>query len=301
MKKIAVMISTYNGEKYLEEQLDSIVNQDYKNLIIYIRDDGSTDNTRKILEHYQSLDKRIQLEFGENIGYCQSFFYMLKKIEADYYAFCDQDDIWKREKLDVAVGDIENKQINHFDTPILWFSNIDLCDAEMKLITSDHIKKFYTFENSLFTCAAPGMAMVINKRARDKIISQDVSSIKEHDFWVYRVCSALGEIIYNEQSLVKYRRHGDNVSDYSYNFLQRYYLGIKRLFFTDIYKNTKKEIILFGELYKNDLSQEKRKIIELFSDYHLKARIAKVFFGKRLKDNLINEFLIRILLLFGGV
>ncbi|MCL2112635.1 MAG: glycosyltransferase family 2 protein [Streptococcaceae bacterium] len=300
-KKVAIIISTYNGEKYLEEQLDSIINQTYENLLIYIRDDGSSDNTRKILERYRSLDSRIQVEFAQNIGYCRSFFSMLEKVEADYYAFCDQDDIWKSTKISIAIKDIENKERGQGTFPVLWFSNIELCDAEMNLITLASIKKFYTFENSLFTCAAPGMAMVINKEARKKIISKNIDTIKEHDFWVYRVCSALGEIVYNKEALVKYRRHGNNVSDYSYNFLQRYYLGFKRLFLTDIYKNTKKEIILFSKLYRDNLSEEKKKTIELFSDYHLKARIRKTFFNKRLKDNPINEILIRVLLLFGGI
>ena len=296
--KIAVLLSTYNGEKFLKEQLDSILAQTYENFILYIRDDGSTDGTKSILQDYQQKDSRIELEFGENLGYSQSFFSMLRTVEADLYAFCDQDDVWMANKLEVAQSAFQDEK-----KPTLWFSNIEICDAQMNHIADGKKDRFYSFEHSLFTNVATGMSMVINAAARNLIVSHDFSEIKIHDFWAYRVCAAFGEVLYDPQPLVRYRRHGSNASDYSYNNLQRYILGLKRVFFTDIYKDTKKELIIFQTSYGNELSPEKKQTIDLFANYKLNllVRLRKVFFGKRLKDNWVNELIIRFLLLIGVI
>ena len=125
--KIAVLLSTFNGEKYLKEQIESILSQSHKDLILYIRDDGSSDNTKIILDNYASKDRRITIDYGRNIGYTRSFFEMLKVVEADAYAFCDQDDLWMSDKLERANRILEKTRV-----PTLWFSNVNICDENMK-------------------------------------------------------------------------------------------------------------------------------------------------------------------------
>lgn len=98
-ERITVILSAYNGEKYIQSQIDSILNQTYDNFILYIRDDGSTDGTRKILKQYSEKDSRVKVQYGENIGYVKSFFKMLSEVNSEYIAFSDQDDIWLPEKL----------------------------------------------------------------------------------------------------------------------------------------------------------------------------------------------------------
>ena len=103
-KEVVILISTYNGEKYLAEQLDSLLNQTYQNIKIFIRDDGSKDKTIDIIKEYQKKSEKIFLTEGKNIGFINSFFELLKlSNNADYYAYCDQDDVWMEDKIERAV------------------------------------------------------------------------------------------------------------------------------------------------------------------------------------------------------
>ena len=101
--KIAVLMSAYNGEKYISQQIDSVLTQTYPEVELYVRDDGSTDQTCRILEQYESEGK-LHLLKGQNKGFARSFFLLLRKApEAEYYAWCDQDDVWRSEKLERAI------------------------------------------------------------------------------------------------------------------------------------------------------------------------------------------------------
>ena len=100
MEKVDILLATYNGEKYIREQIDSILNQTYKEFRLLISDDGSTDGTRDILNEYKAKDDRIEIFMQEeNLGVVKNFEFLLKKVEAKYYMFSDQDDIWKDEKI----------------------------------------------------------------------------------------------------------------------------------------------------------------------------------------------------------
>ena len=116
--RVQVLLSTYNGQKYLKELMDSVLNQDFPNLEILVRDDGSTDKTLHILEKYSGL-KNVQILQGKNIGVVRSFFALLEASppDAEYIAFCDQDDVWKEDKVSRAVGILEKHGDN---TPIMY-------------------------------------------------------------------------------------------------------------------------------------------------------------------------------------
>ena len=104
-------MSTYNGEEFVAEQMDSILNQTYKNIEIIVRDDGSKDSTTKIIKEYQKKYKNIKLYEGENLGFIKSFFELLKLVEADYYAYADQDDIWIENKILIMIHCVNNVEI----------------------------------------------------------------------------------------------------------------------------------------------------------------------------------------------
>ena len=166
-KKVAVLISTYNGEKYLKEQLDSILNQTYQNIEIVIRDDGSNDSTRDIIREYQQKYANIELKEGTNIGFIKSFFKLLELANADYYAYCDQDDIWLENKIELAVN-----ALNQADNtkPNMVFGNSDYYDENMNFIGKGEEHKTFSFKNSLYECVAQGMTMTINDIAKQTII-----------------------------------------------------------------------------------------------------------------------------------
>ena len=124
-------MSTYNGEEFVAEQMDSILNQTYKNIEIVVRDDGSKDSTTKIIKEYQKKYKNIKLYEGENLGFIKSFFELLKLVEADYYAYADQDDIWIENKIELAVN-----SLNKLDDskPNMAFGNSDYYNENMQFI-----------------------------------------------------------------------------------------------------------------------------------------------------------------------
>ena len=99
-------MSTYNGEKFIREQLDSILAQTYKNIEIVVRDDGSKDNTVSIVKEYMQKNSNITLYEGENLGFIKSFFELLTLVEADYYSYADQDDVWMENKIELAVNSL---------------------------------------------------------------------------------------------------------------------------------------------------------------------------------------------------
>ena len=109
MEKVQILMSTYYGEKYLREQLDSIIKQTYPLINILIRDDGSSDGTLSILKEYAGKYDHVTYYEGENIGVIQSFLQLLKESDANvnYYAFADQDDVWLPEKIVRAVEKLE--------------------------------------------------------------------------------------------------------------------------------------------------------------------------------------------------
>ena len=115
---IDILLSTYNGERYLKEQLDSLLGQTYKEFRILIRDDCSNDNTRSILESYKNKnEEKINLFFEDNIGPKKSFLNLLKKSNSDYIMFCDQDDIWDQNKLQIMYDVIKTRN----NVPTLLF------------------------------------------------------------------------------------------------------------------------------------------------------------------------------------
>lgn len=292
-ERITVILSAYNGEKYIQSQIDSILNQTYDNFILYIRDDGSTDGTRKILKQYSEKDSRVKVQYGENIGYVKSFFKMLSEVNSEYIAFSDQDDIWLPEKLSVAQAALSQKNKS---VPLMWASNIYICDEKMNVISIGARKRMSNFSNSLFMCNTQGMTMIINNKAREKVVSNlPKQNIMYHDWWIYRVVSAFGEVIFDSDPYVKYRRHDKNESDISYNFVNKVTNMMNRLINSDMYIRTKKETQEFKIIFDSQLSQSNRDVLSLFAS--LKRKIQKVFYSGRLKNSVLDELVLRLFFL----
>src|ERR1041385_1952457 len=141
----AILLSTYNGELFFEEQLRSIFNQQYPHWKLFIRDDGSTDGTLAMIKKYQSQNPGkiifIQDNFG-NVGAKKSFSILLDQCDADYIAFADQDDIWKPEKLLLTMNEIKNAE-NKFGkgTPLLIHHDLEIANEKMEIISDS----FYSF------------------------------------------------------------------------------------------------------------------------------------------------------------
>lgn len=297
-KKFAVILSAYNGEKYIQEQLESILSQTYKNIEIVVRDDGSKDNTIQIVEQYINKGKNIRLIKGKNLGFVKSFFELLKLVEADYYAYCDQDDIWKKDKIERAYLGLSKLD----DTkPNLFFSNSDYYDMEMNFVAHGEKEKVYNFRNSLVECVTQGMAMCINKKARDMIVKNIPEKCTFHDQWTYMLCSAFGELYYDDKSLVKYRRHTKAVTAEGKSFIELQIWRIKKILFGNMLKTIKEQIKEFYKIYGEELKEEDKKIIKLFVNekYSFTNSIKKCFYPKRFRRKIVDEILLRIMFLCG--
>lgn len=299
-EKVAVLISTYNGEKYIEEQIDSILNQTYRDIEIYVRDDGSKDNTTKILEKYEKQNK-IKLVKGENKGFIRSFFELLTYCDdANYYAFCDQDDIWFKDKVERAISKIQEKSSK--DIPILYFADYDYYDGDMKFMAhSKSHKKGPSFRNSLVDCISLGINSVLNKKARDIIVKNIPENSCGHDWWAYMICSGLGDVIYDKKSTLKYRRHSKNVSAGGMSFFKFQIWRIKKFFINDYFNNVKKQLQEYETLYSESLSEENKKILKLFTNkkYSFKNQIKKIFYPKMFRQKFIDEMMLRTIFLIG--
>ena len=217
--KVACILAYYNGSKYIEDQLQSIINQNQESfdLSIFVSDDNSDENFPTL--NNLNIDKNIDLKIlyrnsNCNLGYAKNFIYSLNLIESkfDFYCFSDQDDIWLSNKLEKAISSIENFST---DKPILYGGRTTYYDAECsrKIGNSSLFKKKPSFKNALIQNIAGGNTMVFNNKAKNIIIKSITKNfeILFHDWWCYQIISGVGGIIYYDKlSFLKYRQHGQN-------------------------------------------------------------------------------------------
>ena len=274
MENVCVLMSTYNGEKFLEEQLESILNQkgEFK-LEILIRDDGSSDNTISILKKYQSEEK-IKFNAGKNLKPARSFVELLKNApDSDFYAFSDQDDFWMENKIENALKKMKEQE----NELIVYFSNVKLVDKELNILEHQNKIKKNTLAASFISSPAIGCTMVINRKMREKILEKDFSEREfgMHDSWIYRVGLSIdAAVIYDENSYIKYRQHENNV------------IGVKKN--KNIF-NVLTEIVKKRKKYKSYIA---KNILDLYGDeVTIKNRrilnnLSKLSNSNKLKDKM---------------
>lgn len=211
MSKIVVVMSTYNGEQYLQEQIDSIIGQQGCEVSLLVRDDGSSDNTIHILREYERQGKLKCIQ-GENKRPARSFLTALMQAEdADYYAFADQDDIWEAEKLKNAVEWLDRENVN---TPNLYCCNLTPVDSNGRIIQDKLLPEKIVTDYQEVLIRSPhifGCTMVFNRAMRDYILQRPLPQYAlMHDMWLVLIASALGVIVYNDKPYIRYRQHGHN-------------------------------------------------------------------------------------------
>ena len=220
-RKVQILLATYNGEFFLREQLDSIVNQEYKYWELLAHDDGSIDNTIQILNEYKKYyPKKIRLLIDQKIfsSASKNFFHLIehRSKEANLYCLCDQDDIWHKNKLKIVV---EKYNSQDEKTPLLIHSDLSLIDYKGKLLEKSHNKlikfqkNFMTKETTLYYNPVPGCAMTINSALADRI--SYCKYMVMHDWWILLYAAHSNtNILYIKLPLVKYRQHSKNVLGY---------------------------------------------------------------------------------------
>lgn len=218
---IAVLLATYNGEKFIREQLDSLLSQSFTDWTLYIRDDQSTDNTIPIINEYcKKSDKIVLIENdGEKLGAMNNFLRLLSIIDSPYYMFMDEDDVWMCDKIDISYHALKNEECSNKDIPLLVHTNLMVVNKELDVITesfwdSIHFDphKFHNIHYLSMMGYITGATMLFNKKAKEISFPVNPHAFM-HDWWVgISVYRHGGKVISIKKTLMLYRKHGDNVT-----------------------------------------------------------------------------------------
>ncbi len=233
---IAILMSAYNGADYIREQIESLLAQSCQDFVVYIRVDGSADGTSEIVDEYASKypDKIKHVDVdGENLGCGQSFMWLLEHAEANFYMYCDQDDVWLPTKVEETLAKMKEHDVSgHQDVPCVVFTDAVIVDAQMNTLFDSLWKSNHrnpkdaqdVYRYAIYRQAALGCTMMFNNEARRLALkSKQFPDRKQgqHDRLIVLLCAKLGEVDYVNKSLIKYRQHDKNVSSYMKKTLNR--------------------------------------------------------------------------------
>lgn len=294
-KKVQILLSTYNGEQFLKEQLDSILRQDYPYISILIRDDGSIDNTINIIQEYCNKYKNIKYYQGKNVGVVGSFFDLIDMIdrECEYIAFCDQDDIWLPNKISRAVEILEC-----MSTEVkLYCSNFFLIDKNKHLYKKQKLQgKNPSFENAIIENICTGCTAVVSIKLIDYLKNIEYKKIIMHDWWFYLVATCFGEAYFDKKPQILYRQHENNIIGASNNFVLK---NIKRI---KIFKKNElhNQVSYFYKCYIDIIQDEYKRSIELFLNYktNLNNKLQLLLSKSIKRQNKIDNIIFKVLFLF---
>lgn len=278
MSTVAIVMATYNGEKYIAEQIDSILSSSYQDFELFIYDDGSKDETISILRTYEALnpDKVHVFLNDKNLGLVQNFLVALSKTTMDYVMFCDQDDVWRKNKIGITLKRMRNMEAQYGkDKPYAVFTDASIVDQDLKelhpsFFESNHLNPCKTdlshllMENKLIGCT-----VMVNASLRKILQSNRLpQKAKFHDGWIALIASSFGRIGFVKESTILYRQHGGNIvggadfTTYIKNRIQS--LHQQKEAILSLERQAEEFVLLYGE----QLSVEKRMIIQTFATLH---------------------------------
>lgn len=295
---VEILLATYNGEKYLRKQLDSLLDQTYKDIRIIIRDDNSKDNTVTIVKEYiKKYPEKIFL-VSDDIkcgGAAKNFFQLLKYATEDYVMFCDQDDYWKPNKVEITLNAMQKSEKKYGKCiPIIVYTNYQVVDGELEPLEIDYRKLAvyrddFTFRKLLVQSYVTGCLMMLNKEVYSNVGIYD-EDIPMHDWWCALYAGCFGKIVHVPETTMQYRQHGDNVvgavdvTSFAYTW--------KRLFKTDT-KSTVESYYKQADVFRRRFmpcmeGMENKEILENFLDIpnHCKlVRMYKLVKGRYFKSD----------------
>ncbi|MEE3392706.1 MAG: glycosyltransferase [Lachnospiraceae bacterium] len=323
---VSVLLSACNGEKYLKDQVDSIFSQTYKNIILYVRDDGSTDGTWELLNKLQKKygSDRMNIIKGKNKGFGKSFMELLKYAdEGDYWAFSDQDDVWFPEKIERGVKWLtaeesryaENSQLDGTFysreqngnlskckfVPLMYHSAFKNVDESLNPLNDYLPPKYrYDFRRSITDCLHMGFSDIINKDLRSMMLEGDPKILTTHDHWAEMLVMEFGKVYFDPHISCLHRRLNSSISGLSMKNRIRWLIGAMKGDYD--FKSCVHE---FKIHFYDKMKQEDRKFIWMFSikrgHYNIAKQFAKAFYPKRWRPSLSSELVMRTLMLIGKI
>ena len=283
---VYVVMSSYNGEKYIRQQIDSILSQEGVKVKLVIRDDGSSDGTRTILDTYKE-NESIDIWLGENIGYSKSFLALIHSVDesAEYIAISDQDDIWDKDKLKCALETIKKADQS---LPILYSCGRRLLiNGEIKQVSSNYIE--YGFNGFTNGYALQGCSMVINKplkRLVDLYTYQYMPCI--YDALIMQICKYNSGIVLCDKSPhFTYRIHNNN----SVGINSGVFGEIKKLISREYMPHTDEMCMQLLETYTDGIDPENQRICRELSNYKkgIRNKLSIIFDGGILRGSCVRK------------
>lgn len=253
-QSILILLSTYNGEKYIEQQIESIMKQNVDaKILLRIRDDGSKDNTCKIIDKIiKKYPNEIELIMGENKGYNASFFELINSAHGyDYYSISDQDDVWMKDKLQIALNFLNEEKSC---LPLLYASTSFLTEDDLiPYATTRKRKREFSIYNTIIQNICPGHTQVFNNELLKLIQgSIDTKRIYVYDSWICNIAQLYGKIVFDNESHTYYRQHRSNQLGYGKGLLGQIIMSTKHAIKGDGWKY-REQIAYFSEKNKNKL------------------------------------------------
>lgn len=251
---IAILLCIYNGERYLNEQIDSLLEQTYGDFKIYVHDDGSTDKSVDIVKSYMQVHPcKIEIvdDPQKHRGAGASFMWMLQRVESDYYMFCDQDDKWLPDKVKDTYARMQEVESQHPDVPVLIHTDLSVCDGSLNVVHPS----FWQYQNFKvdvskkkqfigFGNIVTGCTVMVNRKVREIAYPFDESYI--HDYWLALCVAKYGYVDNLKQQTMLYRQHGDNVAGAGRQY-HKSRVGIKGFFrYLSVERKRVKKVAGFG-------------------------------------------------------
>lgn len=277
--KLAVLLSTYNGERYLKEQLYSLKNQTNKHFIIVARDDNSGDNSVKLIKNLGIDVLPSTINLGAKISFSELLTYANKNLNSDYIIFADQDDVWDENKIEKTSHKMQElESIYGRDMPLLVHSDLTVTDEKLDIIAPS----FWKYQNInpnkqklsdfLVDNNVTGCTMMINRALAERVKSIPQEAIM-HDWWIAMVASALGKIAYIDEPLMLYRQHGKNDTGAKKYGVQYF---IRKFFTKPSFKKYIEQSKAFLDLYGYELDEYHKSMLEEFSIFDRLNKLQKL-------------------------
>ncbi|MDC7953518.1 glycosyltransferase [Liquorilactobacillus mali] len=286
-KNVAVMMSVFNGGNFLDEQIISILSQKNVHLDMYIRDDGSYDSSRKILNKYAHRNN-FNIVYGGNIGYGRSFLSILSMIrkEYDYYFFADQDDIWKSKKIIKAISKMEKYE----EAPCLYYSALTYVTEDLVKIkekTFDDVSLFSNFVRHRTAGCTYGLNYDLFKKLQ-KISIKEINFFAEHDVLVMNICLCLGgKVINDKESNILYRQHQHNVTGMNIGIRKRLKKEIFDHYSKKVKRNYRSKMVKYILATYKDIPPMQMEFLNDIVKYKMSIRYKKHLLAKIIKNNKI--------------
>lgn len=301
MPRVDVLMATYNGEAFLAAQIDSVLAQQGVDVCLVVRDDASCDGTPDLLRSYVNRfpGKVVLLEDGGGkLGASGNFFRLLvRPTTAAYVAFCDQDDVWPHDKLQVAIAALDSLGSG----PRLYGAAVEYVDEHLHPLASSSRKIRPSFNNALAENITQGCTMVMDAGLQHLIAERPPEHATIHDWWTYLVASAFGRVFYDPVPRLQYRQHGANVIGGGFSFRQKWSKRYQRFMAGNAWKMADQAEELL-RLYPDILSAEQKDLINYFvaGRRSVAARI-RFLFGRRVwRQSFFETLVVKLLVLINA-